>query len=115
MSAFLDVPRFFSSVYLVDLSPSLCEIAQRRFQRLGWDNVKVVCEDARKFTIEKYEGGIPSRGISTYYPVSSHLSRRQNGHGLADLITMSYSLSMIVSVLSSHSTKTTPNLLIVIA
>ncbi|CAI7648550.1 unnamed protein product [Penicillium glandicola] len=95
MSAFLDVPRFFSSVYLVDFSPSLCEIAQRRFQRLGWDNVKVVCEDARKFAIEKYEGGIPYRGISTYYPVSSHVPRRQNEHGVSDLITMTYSLSMI--------------------
>ncbi|KAJ5351967.1 protein-L-isoaspartate O-methyltransferase [Penicillium brevicompactum] len=95
MSAFLDVPRFFSSVYLVDLSPSLCEIAQQRFQRLGWDNVKVVCEDARKLTIEKYEGGIPNRGISTYDPVSSHVPRRQKEHGVADLITMSYSLSMI--------------------
>ncbi|KAJ5332964.1 3-amino-3-carboxypropyl transferase [Penicillium brevicompactum] len=95
MSAFLDVPRFFSSVYLVDLSPSLCEIAQQRFQRLGWDNVKVVCEDARKFTIENYEGGISNRGISTYYPVSNHVPRRQNAHGIADLITMSYSLSMI--------------------
>ena len=112
MSAFLDVPRFFSSVYLVDLSPSLCEIAQQRFQRLGWDNVKVVCEDARKFTIENYDGGIPNRGISTYYPVSHHVPRRQNEHGVADLITMSYSLSMIVSTLNSHSAKKTANLLL---
>lgn len=115
MSAFLDVPRFFSSVYLVDLSPSLCEIAQQRFQRLGWDNVKVVCEDARKFTIENYEGGIPNRGISTYYPVSNQVPRKQKEHGIADLITMSYSLSMIVSVFNSHSARITTNLLIVIA
>ncbi|CAG8058690.1 unnamed protein product [Penicillium salamii] len=95
MSAFLDVPQFFSTIYLVDLSPSLCEIAQRRFERLGWDNVKVVCEDARKFSVEKYQSGIANRGISSYYPVSSNVPRRQNEHGVADLITMSYSLSMI--------------------
>lgn len=64
------MPEFFSTVYLVDFSPSLCEVARKRFDRLGWTNVKVVCEDARKFHLE--------------------------GPG-ADLITMSYSLSMIVS------------------
>lgn len=115
MGAFLDVPQFFSRVYLVDLSPSLCEIAQQRFERLGWHNVKVVCEDARKFAIERYEGGIPNPGIPAYHPVSSHVPRRQHEHGLADLITMSYSLSMIVSVLSFHSAKVASNLLIVIA
>ncbi|KAJ5143515.1 uncharacterized protein N7515_002302 [Penicillium bovifimosum] len=69
MSAFVNVPEFFSSVYLVDFSPSLCEVARRRFRRLGWKNVKVVCQDASKFRLED--------------------------HSCADLITMSYSLSMI--------------------
>jgi len=46
MSEFLDVPKFFSSVYLVDFSPSLCAVARERFSRLGWDNVHVICEDA---------------------------------------------------------------------
>lgn len=101
MGAFLDVPKFFSSVYLVDLSPSLCEIARRRFQRLGWDNVKVVCEDARKFSIENYESGIPNR----CYPVWGNVPQRHSEHRVADLITMSYSLSMIVSVSSSLSWK----------
>ncbi|KAK0631713.1 hypothetical protein B0T14DRAFT_8769 [Immersiella caudata] len=68
MSRFVDVPSFFSAVYLVDFSPSLCEVARKRFARLGWTNVNVVCEDARKFRLQ--------------------------GSG-ADLITMSYSLSMI--------------------
>ncbi|KAK0657132.1 hypothetical protein B0T16DRAFT_314503 [Cercophora newfieldiana] len=68
MSKFVNVPKFFSTVYLVDLSPSLCEVARRRFDRLGWTNVKVVCQDARTFQLK--------------------------GSG-ADLITMSYSLSMI--------------------
>lgn len=68
MAAFVDVPEFFSTVFLVDLSPSLCEVARQRFRRLGWKNVQVVCEDARAFCPPQQ----------------------------ADLITMSYSLSMIV-------------------
>ncbi|KAL4959041.1 class I SAM-dependent methyltransferase [Aspergillus stella-maris] len=67
MSAYVNVPEFFSAVYLVDLSPSLCEVARQRFRRLGWKNVQVVCEDARTFC--------PPRR--------------------ANLVTMSYSLSML--------------------
>lgn len=74
MGAFLPVDKFFKHVYLVDLSPSLCEVARKRFERLGWNNVTVLCQDARSF----------------------HLPEKDNAssHG-ADLITMSYSLSMI--------------------
>ena len=68
MNRFIDVSSFFSEIYLVDLSPSLCAVARKRFQRLGWDNVKVVCEDARLFQLEGEK---------------------------AELITMSYSLSMM--------------------
>lgn len=81
MNRFVNVPEYFSSVYLVDFSPSLCEVATRRFSRLGWANVKVVCEDARRFRLEDHErspGGSEPSG--------------------ADLLTMSYSLSMIVSL-----------------
>ena len=69
MQAFLDVPAFFSKIYLVDLSPSLLKIARQRFVRLGW-NVEIVCEDARSFRLPQRAAG-------------------------ADLVTMSYSLSMI--------------------
>ncbi|EJT73960.1 hypothetical protein GGTG_07812 [Gaeumannomyces tritici R3-111a-1] len=78
MNRFVKVPEYFSSVYLVDFSPSLCEVATRRFARLGWTNVKVVCEDARRFRLEDHERS----------------SRGSNPYG-ADLLTMSYSLSMI--------------------
>jgi betaine lipid synthase len=70
MSAYLDVPNFFSAIYLVDLSPSLCNVARQRFERLGWQNVKVICQDACKFNL---------------------------GNDRADVVTMSYSLSMIPS------------------
>lgn len=70
MAAFIPVEEFFSRVYLVDLSPSLLEVARQRFERLGWKNVSVICIDARSFRLPKEDEG-------------------------ADLVTMSYSLSMI--------------------
>lgn len=68
MDRLVGVQTFFEHVYLVDLSPSLCEIAQQRVNRFGWKNVSVLCEDARFV---------------------------QHHEAQADLITMSYSLSMI--------------------
>lgn len=47
----------FDVVYMVDITPSLCEVARQRFSRLGWDNVKVLCMDAGKFQIPKEDGG----------------------------------------------------------
>jgi betaine lipid synthase len=76
MGAFVDVETFFSAVYLVDFSPSLCDIARQRFSRLGWKNVTVVCQDARAFRLPESEDH-PRIG------------------GGADLISLSYSLSMI--------------------
>lgn len=98
MSGFINVPEFFSGVYLVDFSPSLCEVARNRFQRLGWKNVHVICEDARKFRLEDHEKDLPG-GLQTLVNASllSYFAQRRPEHGGADLITMSYSLSMIVS------------------
>ena len=96
MSEYVSVPDFFSSVYLVDFSPSLCEVARKRFARLGWSNVKVVCQDARTFRLEDYEVGTGNSIISVRPPVSSYLSDDLPSVGGADLITLSYSLSMIV-------------------
>lgn len=102
MSEYVSVPDFFSSVYLVDFSPSLCEVARKRFARLGWENVKVVCQDARLFRLEHHEDvtgdtvAFPSSSSSGYVP-NERLSI-----GGADLITLSYSLSMIVSTLWIH-------------
>jgi betaine lipid synthase len=41
----------FHKVYLIDLTPSLCRIARERFQRRGWSNVVVLCEDAATFDL----------------------------------------------------------------
>lgn len=101
MGQFVDVEEFFSSVYLVDFSPSLCEIARKRFKRLGWKNVKVVCQDARTFRLEDhekpFENTLGFRRMST----SIYFSEERPDVGGADLITMSYSLSMIVGLNSN--------------
>lgn len=105
MSEFVDVEEFFSSVYLVDFSPSLCEVARKRFTRLGWKNVKVVCQDARTFRLEDHEGG-PSGDKSiacARSPMSNYFTDDSASVGGADLLTMSYSLSMIVSICGHES------------
>ena len=101
MQAFVDVPSFFEKVFLVDLSPSLLEVARRRFSRLGWD-VEIVCQDARTFRLEDYLRKL----YKAEKVLGLHYSFTRSG---ADLVTMSYSLSMMpdyYSVLDSL-----PNLL----
>jgi betaine lipid synthase len=99
MSEFVSVPDFFSSVYLVDFSPSLCEVARKRFTRLGWTNVKVVCQDARTFRLEDHESDAVNAVGFSRSPTTSYFSDSRQSVGGANLITMSYSLSMIVSQL----------------
>jgi betaine lipid synthase len=119
MSVFVNVPEFFSSVYLVDFSPSLCEVARQRFQRLGWKNVIVVCEDAAKFRLGNHENGLPGG----YTPTLGDSYHNHTKNGCVDLVTMSYSLSMMVNIrkkrlkgnkliliIHVHSPTTTPSL-----
>ncbi|KIW55877.1 hypothetical protein, variant [Exophiala xenobiotica] len=68
MDNLVGVEGFFEHVFLVDLSTSLCDVARERVRQNGWKNVTVLCQDARTIACT----------------ASS-----------ADLITMSYSLSMI--------------------
>ena len=82
MSAFLSVESFFKHVYLVDLSPSLCDVARQRFERLGWKNVTVSCQDVRSFRLPEAENVDPR-------------SKTNTTTAGADVVTMSYSLSMI--------------------
>jgi betaine lipid synthase len=63
----------FKKIYIVDLCPSLCKIAEQRKKEKGWDNVEVVCADACTFTSDIH----------------------------ADLVTFSYSLSMIPEYLDA--------------
>lgn len=92
MQAYVDVPNFFQEVYLVDLSPSLLEVAAKRFARLGW-NVKIICQDARTFRLDDHKSGASSSPIiSPFQLPSPALEEPKSG---ADLVTFSYSLSMI--------------------
>lgn len=97
MGEFVNVPEFFSSVYLVDFSPSLCEVARQRFARLGWSNVHVICQDARKFKLANYEDGNKTPTRERFSPAGYFAFDRSPETGGADLVTMSYSLSMMVS------------------
>lgn len=98
MSQFVSVPDFFSSVYLVDFSPSLCEVARKRFARLGWENVKVICQDARTFRLEDHEDGEEGAVARPRSQSRGYFDAESPSVVGADLITLSYSLSMIVSL-----------------
>ncbi len=86
MNSFVSVPQFFSAVYVVDLSPSLCDVARQRFSRLGWKNVHVVCEDARTFRLDS---------VTDVESVAAGGGGGDKHRVKADFISMSYSLSMI--------------------
>lgn len=58
----------FKKVYVVDLAQSLLQVAQQRFEERGWDNVSTVEFDATQFSPDE---------------------------GYADVVTFSYSLTMI--------------------
>ena len=90
----LDVPTFFHAVYLVDLSTSLCAVARERFNRLGWKNVHVICQDARIFRLSDYETGVDDDKANFSIGKSAYDDHARDSIG-ADVLTMSYSLSMI--------------------
>ena len=62
MAEYLPVNDFFRAVYVVDLSPSLCRVAEARFERLGWKNVKVICQDARYFRLPDFAADGEKKG-----------------------------------------------------
>ena len=67
----------FKAVYVVDLCHALCQQAEKKVERNGWENVKVVEADACKFVLPDDEK--------------------------ATLITFSYSLSSGTSHSSAQS------------
>jgi len=95
MQSQADVPTFFHAVYLVDLSSSLCQLAEQRFKRLGWKNVHVICQDARTFRLSDYEAGVEENNREFSIGKSAYDEDVRDSVG-ADLLTMSYSLSVSV-------------------
>ncbi|CAI6340306.1 unnamed protein product [Periconia digitata] len=95
MNQFVSVPNFFRAVYVVDLSPSLCDMARKRFARLGWKNVKVICQDARAFRLHEHEPEAHAqKQIFSQSQTVRDLDEDADAGG-AELVTMSYALSMI--------------------
>jgi betaine lipid synthase len=92
MQQYLPVAEYFKAVYLVDFSPSLCQVAEARFRRLGWKNVKVVCQDARYFRLDEYED---ENGVDSKIKEKNIYGLAQESTIGADVITLSYALSMI--------------------
>lgn len=76
MNEVFPLREYFRAIYIVDLSPSLCNIARERVRRLHLaDLVYVLCDDAVSFDLPNFP----------------------NAEGNVDLITMSYSFSMMPS------------------
>lgn len=60
--------------------------------------MKVVCQDARLFRLENYENATGDTVGFLRSPTSSYFPNEYPNGGGADLITLSYSLSMIVRI-----------------
>ena len=96
----------------MDLSPSLCEMARKRFERLGWTNVKVICQDARAFRLHEHEQEAYQRKKITLEDQTVHDLDENADVGGAELVTISYALSMIPEfypVIDSLSSLLSPN------
>jgi betaine lipid synthase len=74
----------FDRVYMVDITPSLCDIARKRFKKLGWKNVQVLCMDASQFQVPEEDGEVDIALITmsysltmieTYYPIVDRLQQ----------------------------------------
>ena len=66
----------FDHIYLVDLCEPLLRVARERFERKGWKNITVLCQDACNFNLPEWKDGIDPKGS-------------------VSLVTLSYSLSMV--------------------
>lgn len=70
-------------------------MARKRFARLGWTNVKVICQDARAFRLHEHEPQAHQRKeLVSQGQAVRDLDENADAGG-AELVTMSYALSMI--------------------
>lgn len=87
-------------------------MARKRFARLGWKNVKVICQDARTFRLHEHEPRAHRRKeIISQGQTVRDLDENADAGG-AELVTMSYALSMIPEfypVIDSISSLLSPN------
>lgn len=87
-------------------------MAEKRFTRLGWKNVKVICQDARKFRLHEHEQEARIRKeLILKGQIVRDLDENADAGG-AELVTMSYALSMVPEfypVIDSISSLLSPN------
>ncbi|KAL7314425.1 hypothetical protein PS15m_005996 [Mucor circinelloides] len=87
----------FEQVILVDLTPSLCQVARERFESKGWKNVTVLCQDASSFQLPGLEGSLEGRvGLVTvsyalsmmdhYYPVVDRIQSLLSPEGIVGVV-----------------------------
>ncbi|KAG0761744.1 hypothetical protein G6F57_007623 [Rhizopus arrhizus] len=90
----------FEKVILVDLTPSLCEVAVERFKQKGWKNVIVLCQDASSFQLPGSEGTLEGRvGLVT---VSYALSMMDHFYPVVDRIQSLLSPEGIIGVVDFY-------------
>lgn len=70
-------------------------MARKRFARLGWTNVKVICQDARAFRLHEHESQAYERKENKVQGQNVRDLDEDADAGGAELLTMSYALSMI--------------------
>jgi betaine lipid synthase len=87
-------------------------MAEKRFTRLGWKNVKVICQDARKFRLHEHEHEARTRKEMVLKgQIVRDLDENADAGG-AELVTMSYALSMVPEfypIIDSISSLLSPN------
>jgi betaine lipid synthase len=87
-------------------------MARKRFIRLGWTNVKVVCQDARAFRLHEHEPqAYAQKQLQSRGQAVADLDEKADAGG-AELVTLSYALSMIPEfypVIDSMSSLLSPN------
>ncbi|KAI7890506.1 uncharacterized protein EV154DRAFT_511178, partial [Mucor mucedo] len=94
----IDLGDSFEKIILVDLTPSLCKVAQERFLKKGWKNVTVLCQDASTFQVP--EGSLEGRvGLVT---VSYALSMMDDYHPVVDRIQSLLSPEGIIGVVDVY-------------
>lgn len=84
MNSFVPIGRFHA-IFLVDITPSLCDIAELRFAALGWSNVKVLCMDAMSFQLPDELKNDPTVDVC--------------------LVTMSYACTLLKFIMANNFAK----------
>ncbi|KAJ6546781.1 hypothetical protein B0H19DRAFT_1162471, partial [Mycena capillaripes] len=76
----------FDTIYIVDLSETLLEVARGRIAKNGWTNVKVLCQDAQDFQLPEWSNGMQLEGSVGFLTLSFSLSMMDGFYCLVDRV-----------------------------